>query len=241
MTPTLEPMPEQCSVRKISNQATLRSVLKRCAKAKKRIIMLRSVKRRYITLVELLLVIILMIMMMSLVGVKVTQLFKEQRFNTEVSLVVDQLRLAQDLMLILDTDAHVRLVKDPQSGQIKYGIHVEKKMEPGWQKEIMRPKPELKAIKLIDFEDTLTGVHAKDRIDLIFMSGGSVMSQGVLLLSSADHKLERYICLPGYPRPIVSVSNAREDPGCDPKNEIDFAERLTFYMRREITEMMQVK
>ena len=73
-------------------------------------------KRRYITFVEMMIVLTVMILTLGLIGLNINRLVVEQRFKSEAALVVDQLRLAQDLMLILNTDAIVKFRKEPDGG-----------------------------------------------------------------------------------------------------------------------------
>jgi type II secretory pathway pseudopilin PulG len=190
------------------------------------------IKKRYLTFVEIMIVLLIMGLTAGLIGVNVGGLINEQRYRSEVSLVVGQLRLAQDLMLILHTDAIVKFRKGPEG--LKSWIEVENSLSKEWQKEINRDKPPLTYLSSIQFEDAASGNRMENQFDLNFLSGGSIMSRGVLVLSNQDKSLESYICLPGYPRPIDNVNSREADPGCQMSNETDFAERLTFIARREI-------
>jgi type II secretory pathway pseudopilin PulG len=199
--------------------------------------------RRFITVIELLMVVAIIAMIAGLVGFNIRRLFVEQRFNTEVSLVVDQLRLAQDLMLIMQNEAHVKFETLRDNKGIRYWIELEKKPSNAWMREITRPKQPLTTIRRIDFQELVPSLAAHSMpgvLDIQFLSGGSVMSSGVITLSTSDSRQasegsqERYICLPGYPNPISSTS--KEAEACSPRKEVDIAERLTFAIQREISE-----
>ncbi len=201
--------------------------------------------RRFITMIELLMVIAIIAMISGLVGLNIRRLVLEQRFNTEVSLVVDQLRMAQDLMLIMQNDAHVKFETLRDNKGIRYWIELEKKPSNNWMREITKPRPPLTAIRKVDFQELIPSLAAQStpgQLDIKFLSGGSVMSAGVLHLSSSDAKMapegtrERYICLPGYPNPISSSSKEEEAALCNPRKESDIADRLTFAIQREISE-----
>lgn len=192
-------------------------------------------RRRHITFIEIMIIITILIITLGLIGVNIRDLVKQQRFKSEVSLVVDQLRLAQDLMLMLDIDAIVKLAKDGKG--IKTSIEVEINLPEGWQREVTRPHPPLTSIAIVEFDDLTSGAKTAGLpVTLHFLSEGSVMSQGVLRLASQDSKMESFICLPGYPRPIDNVTNPQQDPGCNIKSETDLFDKLTFYTRREIEE-----
>lgn len=197
-------------------------------------------QRRYITFVEIMIIIMISIISLGLIGVNIRDLVRQQRFKSEVSLVIDQLRLAQDLMLMLNTDS---IVKFSNKGKnITSTIDVESVLSKGWQREIDREHPPFDAIKIVEFEEANSPLkHSTLPLEIKFLSGGSVMSQGVLRLANQDESLETFVCLPGYPRPIVYVTDPKADPGCNLKADADFAEKLTFYTRREIEERVQQK
>lgn len=194
------------------------------------------------TLVELLLVISILLMVAGLVGFNIRRAFFEQRFRAEVSAVVDTLRLAQDLMLLLNSDAHVLFADDPAGG-IRYWIEVEKPLSgKGWDRELMRKRPILKAIHLVEMDDRVSAIKVKEQLDIMFLSGGSVMSKGILRLFSSDEKeregvLKSYICLPGYPNPIVSSNTEIKE--CSDGKEAENADLLTRDMQNEIQPKLQ--
>ena len=61
----------------------------------------------FITLLESLIVISILAIAAGVIGFSVNRALREQHFKTEVELVVDYLRLAQNLMLIMNADVHV--------------------------------------------------------------------------------------------------------------------------------------
>lgn len=176
----------------------------------------------------------LIFIIVGAMGLNIRSLLKEQRFKAETSLVVDTLRLAQDLMLIAESDAHVRFAPDKESGGILYWIELEKPLTKSWIRELVRKRAPLTAIRWVEFEEAQGG-RVANQFDLHFLSGGSVMSQGNLRLANADRQpsMQGYICLPGYPVPLV-LSNAP----CEIKKQTEL-EKLTFYTQREIFEREQ--
>ena len=58
---------------------------------------------------ELLVVLFIISFGIILTGVKIKEIYREQRFLSEAQQVLSHLAMAQDLMLIMDTDVQVRI------------------------------------------------------------------------------------------------------------------------------------
>lgn len=84
-----------------------------------------QVKKRLFTLLELLIVLTLLSLGATIVGVKLKESYQEQRFLSEVDQLTSHLQMAQDLMLIMDTDVHFYLIKDQQES-VYYTLKVAK-------------------------------------------------------------------------------------------------------------------
>lgn len=189
-------------------------------------------RKRPITLVEMLIVMGLVAITAGLLGLSVHKLLHEQRFRSESNTVLESLRLAQDLMLIADSDVHLLFTKDSRTGGIVINLQLEKPLTQGWAREAMRPRKPLEAIKFVEFADQRLGSKQINQVQLHFLSGGTVMSQGTLRLADSDYTpiYQTFICLPGYPLPIVSSGGQ-----CDFKGEREMQERLTESIQREIS------
>jgi hypothetical protein len=164
-----------------------------------------------VTLIELLVVVALLALVGGIVSIKVGQAMQAERFATEVQLVIDKLRLAQNLMLMLNEDVKVHFKKETDS--IDCRLSFECLLNKGWERELSRPH-KLTTIRQVDFKGDRGG-SAPSEVALEFMSGGIVMSKGVLSLSSGKGRSshnKRYVCLPGYPAPILA---AKEKPDLD--------------------------
>lgn len=144
---------------------------------------------------------------------------QEQRFRTEVAQVMDKLRLAQNLMLILNEDVKVHFKR--QANGISCGLSFRCPLSgKGWGKEINREQL-LTAINLITFKGIGKETNNKGDFALEFLSGGMVMSEGILKLSTAKGRLysdQRFVCLPGYPSTLISVSK-KPDLSCSLTND----------------------
>ena len=177
--------------------------IKRCSKIKK--------KKHGFTLLELMIVIMILSLTAGIVGINITKAVREQRFRSEVARVVDRLRLAQNLMLIANTDVDVIFTKGKEG--VDFFLETEGPLSPSWKKELERPSSPLKAVHWVEFEETVPRSHGQQgRLQLQFLSRGSVMSRGLLRLSTAARDdeygaLTRYVCLPGYPQALTSSAN----------------------------------
>jgi type II secretory pathway pseudopilin PulG len=168
-------------------------------------IKIHAVKRRFISLIELLIVITILSLVAGVVGIQIHKTLREQRFTTEAALVLDKLRLAQELMLILRTDAHVKFKQEPGQEAITLWVEVETPLQ-SLKKDVQKPL-ELKTIQFVEFKDELVYETKMGEIDIKFLSGGNLMSKGVVRLSTSETTkdrgaLERFIALPGYPKSL---------------------------------------
>lgn len=171
--------------------------------------MYRTHCRRYVTLIETVIALAILGLVATVIGINVSKAMQDQRFRTEVALVVDQLRLAQNLMIILNEDVKVHFKEE--SGQIHYGLSFQCPKKTGWDKELTRKPQPLKAIRTVAFNGT-GEEKGPGSLTLNFLSSGMVMSSGTLTLSTAkgtESKDMRYVNLPGYPHPITA--EAHED------------------------------
>lgn len=196
------------------------------------------VKKYYLTFVEILIVIAIVTLMTGIIGVNIRQLAREQRFNTEVSLIVDELRTAQNLMLILGSNVNVKIEQLPNGGGIKYWMEVSKLLPGNWTREVDRERAKLTTIKKIEFRPANQQATANP-IDIKFYSRGSLMSEGVLVLSSTENiqdsaAMLNFICLPGFPSPIQSVAKPIESKICNSREDSFYNEKLTSAIQREI-------
>ncbi len=173
-------------------------------------------KRHFFTLLELMLVLSVIALVAGVIGVNINKALREQRFKTEVSVVVDQLRLAQNLMLILDSDAHLFMASDRNGTSIKMWVELDDTGNHQWIERFKQNPKILKTIQFVEFNDELKNQNKTGMIDIKFLSGGMVMSKGIIRLSTSQSKsflgsLEKFICLTGTPKPIQSGSESKNE------------------------------
>lgn len=158
-------------------------------------------RKNFFTLVELLIVLCLIGVAATLTGIKTYAMYKEQRFLSESQQILHQLAMAQDLMLILDTDVEVKLLKDPQQ-QVVSKIFVEKPLPKAWKKLIEKPLI-LTAIDTYQFEQS-----TNQPLTLHFSLGQ--MSQGFLYVKSSSNQ-KKAIYLAGYPKPLTTLHSGSDE------------------------------
>lgn len=201
--------------------------------------MLVCVKKRFITLIELLIVISVLAIAVGVIGFNINRALREQHFKSEVELVVDYLRLAQNLMLIMNADVHVIFKAAEKDRYISMNMKVDGNIEDHLLKVVTDKEKHLSYIQFLEFYDENKTHHEANQVDVKFISKGSVMSKGIMHLSTNERgdvigAIQRYICLPGYPKPIQSVNKKGDDPACDEQKQTDFDLRLTSFTVQEI-------
>lgn len=192
-----------------------------------------SNRRLPVTLLELIIVIAILAMVSGIVGVSINKALVDQRFRSEVGMIVDEMRLAQDLMLILGTDVRVVFQETKNHEGIEFWLDMDTMLSNNIQRELTKRIHKLKVIKGVFFSDELlTEVH-EGKMDVKFLSNGAVMSKGIMRLASSDSEqsqkgiLENYICLPGYPKPIKSSETKEQAEELCKNGNKEFEDKLT--------------
>jgi Tfp pilus assembly protein FimT len=198
----------------------------------------RCIRRQQITLIELLIVLAVLSIVIGLIGFNVRNLIFEQRFKNEVKLVVDQLRMAQNLMLITGSNVHVKF----RQGDGEIIMELESSHEIPWLKDAHAATKRLSVIRHVGFEEKdkefSSGLEEPGVADVQFLSRGTVMTEGKLLVETqkgSENSLARFICLSGSPGPITV--RTKEDSDCPKKIADEFKERLIRVTEQEIQEV----
>lgn len=176
-----------------------------------------NVKRHCFTLLELMIVLTIISFGVMLTGVKLKQLYHEQRLLSEAQQVLSHLAMAQDLMLIMDTDVQVKIAPDPESEMLQIWLEVEKPFKETWAHFVER-KVTLKAIRSLQFENS----RGKE-IDLRFSFGR--MSKGVLMIDEGE-KHESRIELAGFPRPLKITTIEEKEPSFITRRQTEASKAL---------------
>ena len=171
---------------------------------------LSSVRKSCFTLLELLVVLFIISFGVIITGVKVKELYQEQRFLSETQQVLSHLAMAQDLMLIMDTDVQVHF----DLNQKEMWLEIEKPLNEPWARLVERKVP-LSAIRSMEFKG-----HPVKELKLLFSLGQ--MDKGLLVLFDGEQNKMKgkqdpsKIELLGYPNSFSNKkieSNEREKPG----------------------------
>jgi len=157
-------------------------------------------KKLSFTLIEILVVLMILTLVVSIMGVKIHEIYREQQFLSESQQVLNQLRMAQDLMVILDADVTVQLKKDRTNHTLISVLDVQKPLPDIWSRLVEKPL-NLKIIESWEFNGQ--AVHP---LSLQFILGS--MSQGTLVLKKHQHSF--FIELLGYPTPIERKKSKKE-------------------------------
>lgn len=190
------------------------------------------------TLVELLIVIAIIATVSGFIAINVTRAVREQRFRSEVSHVVDQMKLAQDLMLILGVGTVIKFEVNPDGNGIRYWLETALPLPKHWEALIKKENPVLTAIQWIQFEDS----KEEGKLEIKFLSEEAGMSRGLLRLSTSERDDDlgaytSYICLPGYPHPIEYKNTVTKGSFCELKQNEEFLKTLSRHIYEEIADL----
>lgn len=182
--------------------------------------------KRHITLIEVLVVIAIIAASAGLLAVKMRDFLQEQAFLDESHQLLNQLRIAQDVMQVMNADIVVKISQD-ENGLITSQIEP-KSHPPELAKRLISTSPlKLKALGRVEFEDQFTETVLKENFDLTFMSRGFTMNHGILKLApKGTSGQEQVIYLPGHPAPLV-LQNAKNFSYPSPTEEAESIERIT--------------
>jgi type II secretory pathway pseudopilin PulG len=169
------------------------------------------IRKSYFTLLELLIVLFIVSFGIVLTGVKIKDIYQEQRFLSESQQVLSHLAMAQDLMLIMDTDVHVKFAPDKKERkQTRLWLEIEKPIKKGWSRLVER-EIVLSAIQSLEFE-------GKSDRELTLQFSLGQMSKGKLVLSEGEQgksksskPREFEIELVGYPNPMGVKRKAMDE------------------------------
>lgn len=192
---------------------------------------MRVVKKSFFTLMEIMVVIFILSLVMAISGIKLKGAYDEQRFLSESQEVLSTLAMAQDLMLILDTDVEFYLAYNNTTKNLETWLDVEKPLYVKHPSEAQHPSDDDKPIsdnwrKMVERKIQLPAIQSftfseqhTDPLKLTFTLGK--MSKGKLILSSQKdhHKNENALTfeidLPGYPSPLIKRAQANKDDDND--------------------------
>lgn len=181
------------------------------------------------TLMEIMLVLGLIMLVGGVVALNVRSAIQDQRFRSNVEIVADQIRLAQEVMLVLKEDVTLDFFISKEDREWRVRQEFDTLLPELWDKELRREK-RMGVIKTLNLNVSATEELlpvSQERLKLYFMSNGSVMSQGVLRMTSRYSDDVKFICLPGYAATIEVLDQEPTGSECDRQWTKDFGEALT--------------
>lgn len=163
------------------------------------------VRRHYLTLIEVVIVLAVLSIAIGVVGINLSRLAQQEKFRAGTEFLVDRLQLAQDIMILFGEDVKVLLTKD--AGGMQFKLEMDPTQLIGTALSNVTRTQNIPGINAFVFSDT-HGAIQTDKVELFFMSRGTRMSQGDLMLTAqpGDADVTRYITLTGYPQAIRSAS-----------------------------------
>ncbi|KAF3363253.1 hypothetical protein PHSC3_000143 [Chlamydiales bacterium STE3] len=192
----------------------------------------RVVRRYFFTLIEVLVALSLIALVSGVFAINIRQLWRQQAFLDEAHIVLNQLRLAQDIMQVMSADVEVGFQKKEETYFSKISIK-----SPGSQstKRILAQTDlALKEIGSLIFED-ISGKVLEEDFVLTFFSRGFTMNHGLLKIGSKLSKTPSLvIAFSGHPQPMnLEPLSSFKEPS--PIEESAYIERLTLSTRQETT------
>ena len=158
---------------------------------------MRVAKKRFFTLIEILVVFALLASLGTVVAVSFQRMVEEQRFYSDVRHLKNQLQFSADLMWLFDADVTFELTLDESLHTLEGRIQVEKPLKPFWKK-LIEQRVVLSSIASLVFEG-----KAVSSQKILFSLGR--ISQGRLEVMARKGGKKAWIDLPGYPTALVPV------------------------------------
>lgn len=164
--------------------------------------MRKTKSRRFITLLELLIVFAILALVAGIGAFNLKALFSSQEELNEMDRVLFKLRKAQAVMVLLDGDIEIKFKRAPQGFSMEWvpaGILSKSVSNRMGEREEALPH-----LQEISFQDGVKDLLLKPPFSLQFLSRGFLMNRGVLTLKGAQ--TERHLLLVGYPWELQLVS-----------------------------------
>lgn len=202
----------------------------------------KRIQRRFMTLLEIMIVIAILFGLGGIVAVNLKETLVKQRFKNEVGVVVDYLRFAQNLMLVMGKDVHVYFEETPEK-IVKMSLEIAGKPVEEQKWIVLSKKPVFfKYIRYAGFNDQSPMYNPNSaKIDIKFMSRGFAMSKSVLILSTAENQqstsLTQFIALVGYPKHLVPQTTPSQYDN-DQETDSSLDQSLTALTYKEMEEQV---
>jgi prepilin-type N-terminal cleavage/methylation domain-containing protein len=183
------------------------------------------IKKPFFTLLEVLVVMMIIASLAVLTGVKLMSAYSEQCFLSETEQVLNHLQMAQDLMILLDTDVTLKFSLE---GAVECWLEVEKPLvvrksdvkefDPlaslKWSQLVQRHLP-LYSIEWVEFKEegskSLEESQEGDQRNLCLSFSLGRMPTGKLSLGTSRDNRIRTIHLVGFPCSIKDQEKVKQE------------------------------
>lgn len=166
--------------------------------------MLRKIQRRYVTLIEMMIVMSLLIVLAGVTSLNIYRAVIEERYRAGVSQLVSRLQMAQDIMLIIRSDVVVQLERQP--GGLLCRLEVDRKLAPLLQGIVNRTGV-IAGIDAFTWTPLEGPSIANQKVALNFKANGVQISRGELKVSNGA--LDTYVLVSGFAEPIAASQETK--------------------------------
>lgn len=163
--------------------------------------------KRFITLLELLIVFALLSITAGAAAYNIRGFFRSQNTLAEMDRFVEQMRNAQSAMMLLNIDSELKIATQPSGISVEW---VPKSPLSEMASRLFKPKEIYSYLTEITFQDAFKDLVLKDSFSLSFLSKGFLMNRGILKMQAG--KEIRYVLMPGYPWPFQLTASKPELP-----------------------------
>lgn len=162
-----------------------------------------SKTRRFMTLIEILIVVAILAMVTGVIGFNLTKAVEQERFHGSVNRLLDRLQFLQELMLIRNADGEVSFEK--KNGTLYFRSSAEGSISSILTRILNNSQglPAVEKVTLMNKE----GKEISADPTLTFIGLGNVSTEGVLKITRVGDREQRYIALPPWHTPLeISTS-----------------------------------
>lgn len=162
---------------------------------------MKAVRRNYFTLIEILLVMALLAITLPAIAISASRMISQEKFLSSIKRVVDRLQTVQDLMVLENADSTVSFTK--QDFHWLLTAKTDDFLSTAIKKQLQTP---ILLQNIGEISCSTSEGPSQEMPAITFVGLGHAITPCILRFTSEDKRHERYITLPGFPRPIRSAA-----------------------------------
>lgn len=163
-------------------------------------------KRRYITLLEILIIFAIVAAAGGAAAFNIRKFYQQQQALDDINKVINVLNTASELMMLVNLDSEVRFSK--VDGVLQARIAPQSGVSTIVQPLVKEGPISLPHLGEIVFKDGVQQTTLTPPFSLTFKSKGFLMNRGILQLQGKN--TERYVVFRGYPTPFAPLLGSVE-------------------------------